>query len=264
LVYHRHNTTIDIDVGFLSSTVKGITAIDNVTYTKGLCDHFSTTTTSTSTTLTTLVSGNVSTSTLEISPSTPQHDLTTKLSFDSELSCDFETVSARERLCGFYLKTNSGLISTEEVSRGHGFTRNGPLTDHTLSRKDGWFLIFERNVSYPNQTENSEARFIYPHLVSNKSSRCLFFWYQLGGNKLMTLSVGVATSPTGIVRLWRVKQEVKQWTLAAVLLDADGPFDIEFIVTLETNSTSTDEYSTAYVALDDIVVEMDEECTVSS
>ena len=80
----------------------------------------------------------------------------------------------------------------------------------------------------------------------------------------MTLSVGVATSPTGIVRLWRVKQEVKQWTLAAVLLDADGPIDIEFIVTLETNSTSTDEYSTAYVALDDIVVEMDEECTVSS
>ena len=227
-------TSVDIDIGFLGKSVNGIMAIDNIKYKKGPCYDFAETTT---------------TSLIETQ--------TTRGANFNELSCTFETIEERKRLCSFVKVQKSCHIKAEVVSKKQGYFGKGPKTDHTLSTKEGWFLNFNQNSTRCNDSLQGveEIRFIYPKIRGSSSPRCLHFWYQLSSDQV-SLSVIVGTNQSVESRLWHVSREVTKWKLAAIRLDAEFPYDITFLVRI--NDFNPD----SFVAIDDIMIEQGEECNL--
>ena len=214
------NISVDIDIGFLGKSMNGIIAIDNIVYKNGPCPA-------------------------------PKPNF-------NELSCTFENIEERKNLCNLVKVQNSCLIQAEVVSKEDGYFGKGPKSDHTLSRKEGWFLNFNQNSSRCNESLHGveETRLIYPRTFGSSSPRCLYFWYQVSSNQV-TLSIKVGTNQFDELRLWHVSGKITKWKLAAIRLDAELAYDIVFSV--QFNNFNLD----SYVSIDDIMIEQGDKCNTN-
>lgn len=97
----------------------------------------------------------------------------------SAFDCDFEVD---------FCKWQNDYSLALNWTRNQGQTDSldtGPIVDHTLGTKDGWYIYIE--TSYPAK-KNDTARLSSPR-IADLSTKCLTFYYHMKGRHIDTLNV---------------------------------------------------------------------------
>lgn len=193
-------------------------AIDDITFTEGLCQGQEPT----------------------------QNPPTTTLPppITDEINCDFET-----NTCGLFndpLKSTSSWYRRTSVRTKTDVT-NVPATDHTYNQRNGHFL-FSRFQS-KGEKKISELSTKTIKAIDSTKGDCLSFWYYIRGTKSTSLSISMVRSSDSVEKIiWkRTNIYADYWYQGYVNIEpVDYDFTLEIIA---DHSTDTD----SGMALDDII-----------